>query len=191
MTYYVKAATAGKVDFASDLSNINSETGTSSAYDTTSFSFIQQVFNTVYTTDAFLAFETVTVNVNLQAGDHFFFSCFNDLYSSYSFTVSASFTDMCTSISKLAMKDPRSDNFEFVFTSPGNAIINVLDSYANFNVTRSMSFTNIEFRGEHAVATVANAALGTYTHPPLATLPVKKCGVTTEPDGTHTALSFT
>ena len=54
-----------------------------------------------------------------------------------------------------------------------------------------MSFTNIEFKGEHALATVANSALATYTHPPLATLPVKKCSVNTEPDGTHTALSFT
>ena len=188
----MKAATAGKVDFASDLTNINTlETGLSSAYDTASFSFIQQVFNTVYSDDALLAFETVTVKVNLQAGDHYFFSCFKDLNDAYSFTASSSFTDMCTAIPKLAMKDPRSDNFAFEFSSPGSAIINVLDSYANFNVTRSMTFTGIEFRGEHALAKVANSALGTYTHPLLNTLPVKKCSVNTEPDGTHTALAFT
>ena len=64
----------------------------------------------------------------------------------------------------------------------------MLDSYANFNVTRSMEFTNIEFRGEHALA-VANPA--PYTYPLISTLPVKKCTVNTEPDGTHTALAFT
>ena len=85
---------------------------------------------------------------------------------------------------------PPSDNFEFVFTKADAAAtttIHVLDSYANFNVTRSMSFNGIEFRGENALALAAS----TYTGPPLATVPVKKCTLAAEVDGTNTAPSFT
>lgn len=52
-----------------------------------------------------------------------------------------------------------------------------------------MTFENIVFRGENALAVVADAT-ATPAHPPLATLPVKKCSIPTEPDGTHTAITF-
>ena len=65
----------------------------------------------------------------------------------------------------------------------------MLDSYANFNVTGSMKFENIIFRGENALATVADSSAD-LTHPPLATLPVKKCSISTDLDGTHSAISF-
>ena len=49
-----------------------------------------------------------------------------------------------------------------------------------------MTFENVIFRGENALARVVDASVS-LTHPPLATLPVKKCSATT-PDGTHTEL---
>ena len=114
MKYYVKAATAGKVLFSSaELLSINNELGTSNSYDSDSFTFIQQVFNTVYSTDTYLQYETVTVKVYLQAGDHFFFTCGKDFIDAHTFTPNASFSNLCNDIPKLAQKDPRSDNFEF------------------------------------------------------------------------------
>ena len=65
----------------------------------------------------------------------------------------------------------------------------MLDSYANFNVTGSMTFCDIIFKGENALAVAADPDV-TLTHPPLATLPVLKCSVSTEPTGTHTAIDF-
>ena len=66
-----------------------------------------------------------------------------------------------------------------------------MDSYANFNVTGSMTFSKIEFRGENALAVPVDPTLSTFVHPPLASIPVKKCTVATAPDGTHTAITLT
>ena len=63
----------------------------------------------------------------------------------------------------------------------------MLDSYVNFNITGSMTFTSIDFRGENALATPVT----TYTGPPMATLPVLKCTVSTTIDSTNTAPTFT
>ena len=56
-------------------------------------------------------------------------------------------------------------------------------------MTGSLSFTNIEFRGENALAKPVDYS--SLTHPPISTIPEKKCTVVTAPDGTHTALTFT
>jgi len=66
------------------------------------FSFIQQVFNKVYLDDTILPYQTVTVTIKLDTGDHFFFSCHNDLYSSYSATFSSTdLTDLCATVTTL------------------------------------------------------------------------------------------
>ena len=48
------------------------------------FQFLQQVFTSVYKTANILESTAVTVKVALKTGDHYFFACHNDLYSSYS-----------------------------------------------------------------------------------------------------------
>ena len=64
-----------------------------------------------------------------------------------------------------------------------------MDSYVNFNITGSMTFTNIDFTGENALAIPIDAS-STIVTPPLATVPIKKCKVTTAPDGTYTPLKL-
>ena len=66
-----------------------------------------------------------------------------------------------------------------------------MDSYVNFNITGSMTFTNIDFTGENALAIPIDAS-STIVTPPLATVPIKKCKVTTTtaPDGTYTPLKL-
>ena len=90
------------------------------------------------------------------------------------------------------MQFPPADHINFVFNaaSTTGTVVHVLDSGAYFNVTGSMTFNNVEFRGDSALAAPA-ATLTSYTHPPLATIPVKKCVVPTgSADGSHTALTF-
>ena len=70
---------------------------------------------------------------------------------------------------------PPTDNVDFVVTASGGLpTIHVLDSYYNFNVTKSLSFENIAFNGASALATRVPSATAP-THPPLATIPIKKC----------------
>lgn len=81
-----------------EMTAIDAATGGSSD----KFSFIQQVFNKVYLDDTLLPFETVTVTIKLDTGDHFFFSCHNDLYSSYSASFSSTdLTDLCATVTTL------------------------------------------------------------------------------------------
>ena len=88
------------------------------------------------------------------------------------------------------MEFPQSDNVEFVINgdASGGTIIHVLDNMASFNVTGAITFNNIEFRGESALAAPTNPSATSFAHPPLAVLPAKKCTVQTAPDGSHTAL---
>ena len=86
---------------------------------------------------------------------------------------------------------PPSDSINYEFTGTTGTVVHVLDSYVNFNITGSMTFENIEFRGENALAAPIDPTLTTFLHPPMATIPSKKCRVTTAPDGKHTALGFT
>jgi hypothetical protein len=51
--------------------------------------------------------------------------------------------------------------------------VHVNDQHAYFNVTRSMTFDSIEFRGENALAYVPTAA-----DPVLPTVPLRLCTVT-------------
>jgi len=51
-----------------------------------------------------------------------------------------------------------------------------------------MTFTNIDFTGENALAIPIDASV-TIVTPPLATVPIKKCKVTA-PDGTYTPLKL-
>ena len=146
------------------------------------------MFNAVYSDISLRVYQKVTVTVTLEKGDHFFFSCHKDLYASYSATYSSSdFTDLCQGVPALRQISPPADNFEFIFNAAETTgtVVNVLDSYVNFNITGSMTFNNIEFRGEHALAVPSRAPLA---HPPLATLPIKKCEVQTAPDGSHKQL---
>ena len=53
-----------------------------------------------------------------------------------------------------------------------------------------MYFENIIFRGENALATIADASNDELKHPPLATIPVKKCTIPTDLDGTYTGITF-
>ena len=69
---------------------------------------------------------------------------------------------------------PPTDNIDFVVTGTNSPTVHVLDSNFNFNVTKSLSFENINFQGESAIATPVSSASAP-THPPLATIPIKKC----------------
>ena len=188
--YYVQAPTVDKILYSSsDMTAINSAVGSTSD----KFTFLQQVFNAVINTASLVTVkDVVTVQVELDVGDHYFFSCHNDLYSSYTWT-NVAFTDLCAGIANLRTNFPISDhiNFEFKGAADTGAIVNVLDSGAYFNITGSMKFENIEFRGENALAAPVDASLSSFLHPPLAIIPTKKCSVATAPDGTHSALSFT
>jgi len=116
--------------------------------------------------------------VELTDGDHFLFSCHNDLYKDYISTNTDDITDLCAEITALRQTSPPTDNIAFNFYAADNlATIYVLDPYYNFNITRSMSFENINFNGLHALATLADTTT-IPTHPPLATIPVKKCDIT-------------
>lgn len=119
----------------------------------------------------------VTVNVNIDPGEHFLFACYLDLYSGYGADLSAGvFTDLCASVPTLAPVEPPTDNIEWVIKpTSGRATIHVLDSYYNFNITRSLSFEKIDFSGIHALA--SRKTTGTPKHPPLATIPVTKCTI--------------
>ena len=131
----------------------------------------------------------MAITVTLEdSGDHFFFSCHNDLYQDYDATIPSAFTDLCAEVDSLQQIYPPADNFAFTFTATTSATVHVMDSYANFNVTGSMTFSNIDFTGENALAVSADT--DAQVTPPLATVPVKKCTIT-EPDGTHTALTIT
>jgi hypothetical protein len=94
--------------------------------------------------------------VQLEEGDHFLFSCHHDLYKDYTYTNTDDITDLCASIPALQQMNPPTDNIEFIFKSKTTATIYVLDPYYNFNVTRSMSFENINFNGLHALAALAD-----------------------------------
>ena len=135
-----------------------------------------------------------TITVNLATGDHYFFSCHNDLYSSYAWA-SAHFTALCTDVAALTMKFPPTDNVDFVFKAAATTgtYVHVLDSGAFFNVTGSMEFRNIEFRGENALAAPKDPSLASFAHPPMATIPAKKCLISASeiPDGRHKPISFT
>lgn len=63
-----------------------------------------------------------------------------------------------------------------MFSAATEATVYVMDPYVNFNVTGSMSFENIVFRGEQALASYSSTA--TVTSPPLATIPTKLCSIT-------------
>ena len=72
---------------------------------------------------------------------------------------------------------PPADNFSFNFrpvTGTARSTIHVMDSYANFNITGSMTFTNIDFTGINALAVQTDGTV-TIVTPPLATIPVNKC----------------
>ena len=123
--------------------------------------------------------EKVTITVNLAAGDHFLFSCHNDLYADYIYSSPGTFTDLCAEIPKLQQINPPTDNYEFLFkpeSSAGKVTVHVLDSYYHFNITRSMTFEDITFRGESALAARADPST-TPTYPPLATIAIPKCSV--------------
>ena len=82
MTYYVKnVVTPGKIDYSLDLASMKTKDGLSLA---NSFQFLQEVFYEVYSDTSLLVFESVTITVYLEDGDeHYFFSCYNDLYEDY------------------------------------------------------------------------------------------------------------
>lgn len=139
------------------------------------------MFNKVYsdTTSGYEGMEAVTITVHLDKGDHFVFSCHNDLYSDYIYNDDAdSFTDLCAEVPSLKQINPPTDNISFVFEteSDSGTTIHVLDPYYHFNVTRSMSFDGITFRGESALANHLDSTI-TPTYPPLATIPVVKCEI--------------
>ena len=118
------------------------------------------------------------INVVLDSGDHFLFSCHNDLYADYFYDLDSSFpfTDLCAEVPTLKQVNPPTDNISFVFTG-SSAEIHVLDPYYHFNITRSMSFEGITFRGESALAQpIDSSAVPSY--PPLATIPTTKCTIT-------------
>ena len=154
---------------------INSADGSSG----TPFYFLQQVFHKVYSDNTLLQYKDVTITVTLEDnGTFFLFSCHNDLYASYSATIDvAVFTDLCNEVTGLQQIYPPADNFNFVFEAASKATVYVNDPYFNFNVTGSMTFKNVEFRGEQALADYADPAAAKTT-PPLATIPVKKCDLT-------------
>ena len=80
--------------------------------------FIQQVFNRIYSDVELNSIETktkVTVNVHLDSGDHYLFSCYQDLYASYTSDLTAgTFTDLCANVPTLAQMPPPTDNIEWV-----------------------------------------------------------------------------
>ena len=115
----------------------------------------------------------------LDIGDHFVFSCYTDLYATYSASYStADYTDLCARVPSLRQVYPSTDNVEFVIkpTFGTTTTIHVLDSHFNFNVTGSLTFENIKFRGESALARPVSPT-ATLSYPPLATIPIKKCTV--------------
>ncbi len=77
------------------------------------FFFLQQAFNTLYTlkADRLNAYETVSVNIYLGKGDHYFFSC-----SSNNVAVAkkgwAGVTDFCEEIDSLKDVYAQSDAFQ-------------------------------------------------------------------------------
>lgn len=133
----------------------------------------------MYSDEDIIGKESVSVTVELDDGDHFIFSCHNDLYADYITSDSAGVTDLCAEVSSLSQIYPPTDNVSFTFTAATAAspIIHVLDPYYNFNVTRSMSFDSITFTGIDALATLASTT-DIPTIPPLAKIPVTKCTIT-------------
>ena len=72
---------------------------------------------------------------------------------------------------------PPADNFSFNFhpvTDTARSTIHVMDSYANFNITGSMTFTNIDFTGINELA-VPNDETATNVTRLLGTIPINKC----------------
>ena len=89
------------------------------------------------------------------------------------------YTQLCSVITGLKPVHPRTDNIEFKIepkTANTEVNVHVLDPYFYFNVTNSMTFKQINFRGESALATPVDSSI-TPVYPPLATIPLKKCVV--------------
>ena len=81
---------------------------------------------------------------------------------------------------KLSLVSPTTDNVHFEIYGPddGTTTIHVLDSFTNFNITGSMEFRNIIFRGDSALArsiVATSTSPVEISHPILSTIPLTKC----------------